>query len=99
MIVLNPAVRGVTAWKYAASSFSPTPSGASVFGLVHSSARMASVPPASRQAVTVSTSFVWTDIATAVFFRRRRRPESTKNPRPPAMMSVVMTRLMVRSPR
>ena len=50
-------------------------------------------------ALTVSTSFVWTDIATAVFFRRRSRPESTKNPRPPAMMSVVMTRLIVTSPR
>ena len=41
--VLKPAVRGMTAWKNAASSASPAPSGPSVLGLCHSISAISAV--------------------------------------------------------
>ena len=45
LMVLKPAVRGVTAWKYEASHASPAPSRPSVAGLPRSSRKIATVPP------------------------------------------------------
>ena len=97
-MVLNPAVRAVTDWNQAASTRSPSGSPASVRGLFHSSSRKASVPPASSAAVATSTSRVWTESRT---WRRFSRISSaqTKNPSPPAMIRLVITRLTTRSPR
>ena len=57
-IVLNPAVRGVTAANHAASSDSPDPIEPSVRGLAHSSTRKASVAEPSMPAVRTTASFV-----------------------------------------
>ena len=82
----NPAVRQVTGWKNPlytfCHAFRPPPS---VAGLLHSSARMDSVPKASSPPVVTRTSRAWTD---SLRQRKRvlRHSRITGNPRPPRMM-------------
>ena len=65
--LLNPAVRGMTEWKAAFSTFAPTPIGPKVAGLFHSIARIARKPDTSKATVPVTVILVCRDQ------RRQRR--------------------------
>jgi len=91
--VLNPAVRGVTLWKNAASALPDQPSGPSVPGLANSKSKMPSAPMRINPSEVLSTIFEC---------RVRRRSPSrrfirTPNPSPPRMIRPVTIKFTGRS--
>ena len=85
----KPAVRVVTDWNAAASSFCPAVIGPSVAGLFHSSSAVSAVPSRNSPALKASTSRVYIP---GRFLRQRSTSVHTRKPSPPSVMSAMIVR-------